>query len=78
MDTNPLNEVNSWKEVVQPTKKPRNLDPRKSKLIQKIKKTTNNKKAQQRNKKSKVLLYRYIRIIKARTRNQGVIIHQVT
>ena len=40
-----------WREVVQPTKKPRSVDPRKSNLIQTIKKTTNNKKTRQRNKK---------------------------
>ena len=44
LDTNSLNEVDSWKEVVQPTKKPKNVDPRKSKAIQPLKKTTNNKK----------------------------------
>lgn len=50
LDTNPLDEVNSWKEVVQPTKVPRSVDPCKLKPIQTLKKTTNNKKTHQRNK----------------------------
>ena len=45
--------MDSWKEVTQPTKKPRNVDPRKLKPRQTLKKTTNNKKTQQRNKKSR-------------------------
>ena len=48
-----LDEVDSWKEVVQPTKKPRSVDPRKLNLIQTVRKTTNNKKIRQRNKKSR-------------------------
>ena len=32
-DTNPLNEVDSWKEVVRPTKKPMSVDPHKLKQI---------------------------------------------
>ena len=48
-----LDDVDSWKEVVQPTKKPRSVDPRKSKPIQTAKKTTNNKKTRQKNKKSR-------------------------
>ena len=43
-DIDPLDDVDSWKEVVQPTKKPRSVDPSKLKPIQTIKKTTNNKK----------------------------------
>ena len=53
MDTNPLDEVDSWKEVVRPTKKPRSVDPRKSKLIQTTKVTTNKKKIRQKNRKSR-------------------------
>ena len=53
LDTNPLDEVDSWKEVVQPTKKPRSVDPRKLKPIQTLKKTTKSKKTHQRNKKSR-------------------------
>ena len=43
-DIDPLDEVDSWKEVVRPTKKPRSVDPGKLKPIQTVKKTTNNKK----------------------------------
>ena len=43
LDTNPLNDEDLWKGVVQPTKKPRSSDPRKSKPIQTTKKTTNKK-----------------------------------
>ena len=43
--------MDSWKEVVRPTKKPRSVDPQKSKPIQAIKKQ--NKKIRQRNKKSR-------------------------
>ena len=50
-DTNSLNEVDSWKEVVQPSKKVRSVDPRRSKPIQIVRKTTNNKRLQQKNKK---------------------------
>ena len=52
-DTSPLNEVDSWEEVVQPTNKPTSVDPRRLKLIKTLKKTTNNKKTHQRNKKSR-------------------------
>ena len=52
-DSDPLNDLGPWKEVVQPTKKPRSVDPRKLKPIQTLKKTTNNKKTHQRNKKSR-------------------------
>ena len=45
LDTNPLDEVYSWKEVVQPAKKPRSVDPRRSNPIQTVKKTTRNKKS---------------------------------
>ena len=48
-DMDPLNDMNSWKEVVRPTKKPRSIGPHKSKP----KKTTNNKKIHQNNKKSR-------------------------
>ena len=42
---NPLDGVDSWKEeVVQRTKTPRSVDPRKSKPRQTLKKTANNKK----------------------------------
>ena len=39
------------KVVTQPTKKPRSVDPHKLKSIQTLKKTTNNKKIQQKNRK---------------------------
>ena len=41
-DIDPLNDVDLWKEVVEPTKKPRSVDPHKYKLIQTGKKTTSN------------------------------------
>ena len=44
LDTNPLDEVDSWKEVVRPSKNPRSVDPHKLKSIQTLKKTMNNKK----------------------------------
>ena len=53
LDTNPLDDVDSWKEVVRPTKKLRSVDPRKSKPIQTAKKATNNKKTRQKNRKSR-------------------------
>ena len=53
LDTNRLDNVDSWKEVVQPTKKPRSVDPHKLKPMQTLKKKTKNKKRQQRNKKSR-------------------------
>ena len=43
-DTNPLDNVGSWKEIVQPTKKPRSVGPHKLKPKKSTKKTTNNKK----------------------------------
>ena len=49
MDSNPLNNVDSWKEVVQQSRKPRSVGPRKSKP----KKSTNQKKISQKNKKSR-------------------------
>ena len=52
-DTNPLKDVDSWKEVVQPSKKPRSLDPCRSNPIQTARKTTSNKKLRQKNKKSR-------------------------
>ena len=48
-DSNPLDYADSWKEVVQPTKKPRSVGPHKSKP----KKTTSKKKTNQKNKKSR-------------------------
>ena len=44
-----LDNVDSWKEVVQPIKKPRSVGPHKSKP----KKTTSKKKTNQKNKKSR-------------------------
>ena len=52
-DTDPLVDVDSWKEVVQPSKKPRSVDSRRSNPIQTTRKTTSNKKLQQKNKKSR-------------------------
>ena len=52
-DTNPLNEVDSWKEVVRPSKKPRSVDPCRSNPIQTVRKTTSNNKLRQKNKKSR-------------------------
>ena len=49
MDSDPLDDVGSWKEVVQPTNKPRSVYPHKSKP----KKTTSKKKTHQKNKKSR-------------------------
>ena len=53
LDTNSHNEVDSWKEVVRPSKKPRSVDPRRSNPIQTVRKTTDNRKVQQKNKKSR-------------------------
>ena len=39
-DTDPLDDVDSWKEVVRPSKKPRSVDPRRSNPIQTARKTT--------------------------------------
>ena len=52
-DTDQLDDVDLWKEVVQPTKKPRSVDPHKSNPKKTTKKTTNNKKIHQKNKKSR-------------------------
>ena len=52
-NVDPLDGVDSWKKIVRPTKKPRSVDQHKSKPIQTIKKTINNKKIQQKNKKSR-------------------------
>ena len=48
-DSDPLDDLGPWKEVVQPTKKPRNVGPHKSKPKQ----TTSMKKTRQKNKKSR-------------------------
>ena len=53
LDTNPLDEVDSWKEVVRPSKKPKSVEPCRLNPIQTARKTTNNKKLQQMNKKSR-------------------------
>ena len=53
LDIDPLDDVDSWKEVVLPTKKTRNLGPHKLKPIKTTKKTTNNKKIRQKNRKSR-------------------------
>ena len=45
-DSDPLDNVDSWKKVVQPTKKPMSVGPHKSKP----KKTTSKKKTNQKNK----------------------------
>ena len=52
-DTDPLNDVDLWKKVIRPTKKPRSVDPLKSKPIQTAKKTMNNKKTRKKNRKSR-------------------------
>ena len=44
LDTDPLDEVDSWKEVVRSSKKPRSIDPRRSNSIQTVRTTTSNKK----------------------------------
>ena len=51
LDTDPLNEMDSWKEVVRLFKKPRIVDPGRLNPIQTVRKTTSNKKLQQKNKK---------------------------
>ena len=53
LDTNPLDDVDSWKEIVQLSKKPRSIDPHRSNPIQIARKTTSNKKLQQKNKKAR-------------------------
>ena len=52
-DSNPLDNLGPWKEVVQPTKKPRSVGPHKSKP----KKTTSKKKTRQKNKKIQECAY---------------------
>ena len=52
-DTNPLDDVDSWKEVVQPFKKPRSVGPLRSNPIQTARKTTSNNNLRQKNKKSR-------------------------
>ena len=56
LDTDPIDDVGSWKEVVQPTKKPRSAGPHKSKLKKITTEATNNKKIRQKNKKSKSVI----------------------
>ena len=51
MDSDPLNDMDSWKVVVPPSRKPRSVGPRKSKL--KTTKITSNKEINQKNKKSR-------------------------
>ena len=48
-DSDPLDDLGPWKEVVRPTKKPRSVGPHKSKP----KETTSMKKTRQKNKKSR-------------------------
>ena len=52
-DTDPLDDVDSWKEVIRPSKKSRSVDPCRSNPTRTAKKTTSNKKLQQKNKKSR-------------------------
>ena len=52
-DTDPLDDMVPWKEVVRPSKKPRSVGPRRSNPIQITWKTTSNKKLKQHNKKSR-------------------------
>ena len=52
-NTDPLDDVDSWKEAVRPSKKPKSVGPRRSNPIQTAQKTTSNKKLQQMNKKSR-------------------------
>ena len=77
MDSDPLDDLGSWKEVVRPTKKPRSVDPHKSKPIQTTKKTTTTRKYARRIENPGVLLYRYLRTVETRTRNPGVMINRV-
>ena len=53
MDTNPLDDMVPGKEVVQPSKKPRSVGPRRLDPIQTAWKTTNNKELQHMNTKSR-------------------------
>ena len=52
-DTDPFDNIVPSKEVVQPSKKPRSVGPRRSNPIQTARKTTSNKKLKQHNKKSR-------------------------
>ena len=52
-DTDPLDDMVPWKELVRPSKKPRSVGPRRLNTIQSAQKTTSNKKLQQHNKKSR-------------------------
>ena len=54
LDVDPLNKVDSWKEVVRPSKKPRSVDPRRSNPIQTAPKTTNNKNCDTRKRNPEV------------------------
>ena len=51
LDTDPLDDMVLWKEVVQPSKKPSSVGPRRLNPIQTARKTTSNKKLKQQNKK---------------------------
>ena len=53
LNTDPLDDVDSWKKVVQPSKKPRSVGPHRSNLMQTVWKTTSNKKLRHKNKKSR-------------------------
>ena len=72
-DSNPLDDLGPWKEVVRPTKKPRSVGPHKSKP----KKTTSNKKTRQKNKKSRSVTIqipektRSVKIQVPKLKNQG-------
>ena len=77
LDTNPLDDVDSWKKVVQPTRKPRSVGPHKSKPIQITEKTTKTRKYARRIESPKVWLYRYLSTIEARIKNLGAIIQNV-
>ena len=52
-DIDPLDDVDSLKEVVRPSNKPRRIGPRKSTPMQTARNTTSNKKLWQQNKKSR-------------------------
>ena len=75
LNTNPLDNVDLWKEVIQPTRKPKSIGPHKSKPIKTTKKKT--KKDARRIGNLGVWLYRYLNTIEARIRTPGVIIHSV-
>ena len=76
-DTDPLDDVDSWKEVVQPSKKLRSVDPCRSNPIQTTRKTTSNKKLQQKNTKSRSVTIQITGDRDKKTRDSGVIIHWV-